>query len=79
MAGKEEEKKGQDSEGRRGKGLKDLFGCDVTGLSRSRRLKRSGKTVFLTATVYNALLIWTTDFLSTLSMVCRGETGTALF
>lgn len=85
MAGKEEEKKGQDYEGRRGKGLKGFFyffgggGCDVTGSSRSRHWKRSEKTVFLIATVYNALLIYTTDFISTFSMVCRGGRGTALF
>lgn len=41
----------------------------MMGLSRSRHLKRSEKTVFLTVTVYNALLTYTTDLMPTLSMV----------
>lgn len=76
MAGKEEEKKGQDYEGRRGKEVFFGGGCDVTGSSRSRPWKRSEKTVFFIATVYNALLIYTTDFILTLSTVCRGGRGT---
>lgn len=54
-------------------------GCDGIGLRRSRYLKRGEKTVFLRATVYNALLTYTTDSISTLSIVCRGKTGTAVF
>lgn len=76
--GKRKRKKAKTVKREEGKVWKVFFGggCDVTGSSRSRHWKRSEKTVFFIATVYNALLIYTTDFILTLSTVCREGRGT---